>query len=163
MIDTDWGEMLLDTSTADKRAQLAAIVGEWIAGCAADGFDAVEIDNLDSYSRSTGLLTEDDAVLFIAALADVAHANGLAIAQKNSSELCPRHAEMGTDFAVAEECDRYHECDTYTGAYGDEVLVIEYRRADFTQGCTDFPNLSIVLRDRNLVTPSRSAYVYDGC
>src|SRR5262249_42305807 len=52
VVDPDWDEMLLDTSTAEKRQGLAEIVGGWIQGCAKDGFDAVEIDNLDSYSRS---------------------------------------------------------------------------------------------------------------
>ena len=37
----------LDTRTDAKRRQLARIVGRWIDGCAADGFDAVEFDNLD--------------------------------------------------------------------------------------------------------------------
>ncbi len=64
--------------------------------------------------------------------ADAAHAVGLPIAQKNSAEITGRRAEMGTDFAVAEECDRWNECDAYTSAYGDHVLVIEYRRRDFT-------------------------------
>jgi hypothetical protein len=41
--------------------------------------------------------------------------------------------------------------------------VIEYRQEDFDAGCAAFPNLSIVLRDRNLVTPSQAAYVYAGC
>lgn len=71
--------------------------------------------------------------------------------------------ELGTDFAVPEECNRYSECDVYTSGYGDHVLVIEYRRADFSTGCASYPNLSIVLRDRNLVTPGNAAYVYDGC
>jgi hypothetical protein len=92
-----------------------------------------------------------------------AHAQGLAIAQKNATELLARRSEMGTDFAVAEECNRWSECSDYVAAYGDLVFVIEYRQQDFTQGCADFPNLSIVLRDLNLVTPSAGAYVYDHC
>ena len=155
--------MLIDVSTAEKRSGVAAVIGAWISGCKADGFDAVEIDNLDSYSRSSGLLTEDDAVATLALFAKAAHDAGLAIAQKNSSELVSRRAEMGTDFAVAEECNRYSECDAYTGGYGDHVIVIEYRKSDFTTGCSAFPNLSIVLRDVDLTTPSDSAYVYDGC
>ena len=43
------------------------------------------------------------------------------------------------------------------------MIVIEYRRQDFDAGCTAFPNLSIVLRDPNLVTPAIAGYVYDGC
>ena len=104
-----------------------------------------------------------DARSHLCGVAQAAHANGLAIAQKNSAEIVGRRVEMGTDFAVAEECDRYSECDAYTGAYGDHVLVIEYRRRDFDAGCAAFPNLSIVLRDLDLVTPSSKDYVFDGC
>jgi len=163
VIDTQWNEMLLDTRLAEKRTAIASIVGMWILGCAQTSYQAVEIDNLDSYSRSQGLLTQDQAVMTMKMMADHAHATGLAIAQKNSSELVARKAELGTDFAVAEECNRYNECDTYTAGYGDHVIVIEYRRQDFDAGCTAFPNLSIVLRDLNLVTPQGSGYVYDGC
>jgi hypothetical protein len=163
VIDTAWNEMLIDTSTPAKRTAVAAIVGGWIDGCKTAGFDAVEIDNLDSYSRSTGLLTEDNNVAQMALFAAAAHAKGMAIAQKNSSEIVPRKAELGTDFVVAEECNRYSECDVYRGGYGDHVLVIEYRQQDFTAGCAAFPQLSIVLRDLNLVSPGNAAYVFDGC
>jgi hypothetical protein len=43
------------------------------------------------------------------------------------------------------------------------VLVIEYRRRDFDAGCAAYPNLSIVLRDLDLVTPAGRGYVYRGC
>lgn len=163
VVDTDWNEMLIDVSTPAKQTAVAAIVGGWINGCAAAGFDAIEIDNLDSYARSGGRLSEDNAVATMALLSQTAHARGLAIAQKNSSELVARKAAMGTDFVVAEECNRYSECDVYRGAYGDHVLVIEYRSQDFTTGCSKYPTLSIVLRDLNLVMPTQSGYVYDGC
>ncbi len=163
VIDPDWDEIILDVTTADKRAMLAEIVGGWIDGCATAGFDAVEIDNLDTYSRSGGRVSQDDAVAYMRMLSENAHAAGLAIAQKNSTEVLARRSEMGTDFAVAEECNRYDECADYTGVYGDQVYVIEYRRTDFDAGCLDFPELSIVYRDLNLVGPGSSAYAYDGC
>jgi hypothetical protein len=163
VIDTGWNETLLDVSTASKRDEILAVIGPWIDGCRSAGFDAVEIDNLDSYSRSTGLLTTDDAVAMIALFADRAHADGLAIAQKNASELVPRRSEMHTDFVVAEECNHYTECDAYRSGYGELVLMIEYDRASFTAGCTAYPQDSIVLRDRNLVPIGMAGYVYDGC
>lgn len=163
VIDKDWDEMLFDISTDAKRKGLTTVMTEWIAGCKSAGFDAVEIDNLDSYSRSGGRLKEDDAVAFVRMLADAAHANGMAIAQKNSSELVSRKSEMGTDFVVAEECNRYQECEDYRKGYGDHVLVIEYRRADFDAGCAAFPQLSIVLRDVELRASGSSGYVFDGC
>jgi hypothetical protein len=163
VIDTQWNEMLIDVSTPTKRSAVAAIVGGWIDGCNQAGFAAVEIDNLDSYSRSGGLLTVDDAVAAMRLFADHAHGLAMAIAQKNSSDLVVRKTELGTDFAVAEECDRYQECGAYTAGYADHVIVIEYRQADFDTGCQAFPQLSIVLRDLNLVTPSDAGYVYAGC
>ncbi|HEY5948924.1 MAG TPA: endo alpha-1,4 polygalactosaminidase [Kofleriaceae bacterium] len=161
--DTQWNEMLLDIRIAEKRTAIASIVGGWIRECRQNSFNAIEIDNLDSYTRSQGLLLESQAVLTMKMLSDAAHASAMPIAQKNSSELVARKAELGTDFAVAEECNRYNECGTYTGGYGDHVIVIEYRQQDFNAGCLAFPNLSIVLRDLNLVTPTGTGYVYDGC
>jgi hypothetical protein len=94
---------------------------------------------------------------------EAAHVHGLAIAQKNSAEIVERRGEMGTDFAVVEECNRYNECDVYMDGYGDALVIIEYGRADFDSGCAQYPDVPIVLRDLELVTPDDGAYVYDGC
>lgn len=52
---------------------------------------------------------------------------------------------------MAEECGRYAECGDYVASYGNRVLVVEYRRADFTRACTRWGSrLGIVLRDRAL-------------
>lgn len=163
VIDPDWDEMLIDVGTPAKRGEVGDIVGGWIAGCVADGFDAVEIDNLDTFTRSGGRLDEEDAVAAMRLFADAAHGSNVAIAQKNSAEIVSRRADMATDFAVVEECNRYTECDSYTAGYGSHVLVIEYRRGDFDRGCADYPDLSIVLRDRDLVAPPDADYVFDAC
>jgi hypothetical protein len=161
--DPDWNELILDISTPAKRDQLAVIVGDWIAGCRTAGFQAVEVDNLDTYSRSGGRLTQDQAVAYARLLSDRAHASLLAFAQKNSAEIVSRRAEMGADFVVAEECNRWSECDVYTAAYGNQVFVIEYRRVDFDKGCGDFPDLSIILRDVQLRPAGTTGYVRDAC
>jgi hypothetical protein len=163
VVDEDWGELLLDTSTADKRAALAEIVGSWIRACGQSGFDAIEIDNLDSYGRSQGLLQQADNVAFMKALSAIAHQSGLAIAQKNSAEVLGDAAEMATDFAVVEECNRWDECGDFQAVYGDLIFIIEYRKQDFDKGCKEHPELSIVLRDLDVSTPSSSSYVFDGC
>ena len=112
--DEAWGEWLLDTRTAAKRRELARIVGRWIGGCAADGFDAVEFDNLDSFTRSHGLVERRQALAFARLLVDGAHDAGLEAGQKNlAGTTAPR---IGFDFAVAEECGRYHECGAYVDA-----------------------------------------------
>jgi hypothetical protein len=163
VIDAQWNEMLLDIGLAEKRAAISSIIGSRIRQCADYSYNAIEIDNLDSYTRSQGLLTQEHAVMTMKMLANAAHALGRPIGQKNSSELVARRSELGTDFAISEECNRYSECDVYTAGYGDHVIVIEYRQQDFAAGCAAYPNLSIVLRDVNLVTPSTAGYVYDGC
>lgn len=165
--DENWpDELLFDTGTAVKRAGIAALLLPQITGCASDGFDAVEIDNLDSYTRSTGLLTADDNVALATLLVHGAHSAGLAIGQKNAADLAA--ALAGTfDFAVAEECDRWEECGLYRAAYGNQVLAIEYDddlRDGFAAACA-VPGrpLSMILRDRNLVTPDSAEYVYERC
>jgi hypothetical protein len=164
VIDVNWpDEMMLDTSSAEKRAGLAAVMQTWMADCAARGFSAIEIDNLDSYTRSGGRLSEDDAVAYMGLLSQAAHALGLAIAQKNGSELTGRKAELGTDFVIAESCSVYNECGAYTRGYGDHVLFIEYDRASFQKGCTSFPQVSIVLRDQLLSPSGARGYVFQGC
>lgn len=163
IIDAEWDEMLIDISTSAKRTAVATIVSDWIEGCSSDGFDAIEIDNLDSFSRSGGRLTEQNNIDAMRLFADAAHSYNMAAAQKNSAELAGRRADMQTDFVVAEECNRYNECSLYTDVYGDAVVVIEYRRNNFTQGCTNFPGLSIVLRDLLLRPAGEAGYVYDGC
>jgi Glycoside-hydrolase family GH114 len=164
VIDPGWpDEMLLDITTAEKRARVVAIVGDWIDGCAADGFDAVDIDNLDTYSRSGGRISQDAAVGTIRLLSDRAHAAGLPIGQKNATELLDHRQDTGLDFAAAEECNRYDECDDYVAVYGDRVYVIEYRDADFDDGCATYPQLAIVLRDLDLVPAGTAGYVRRAC
>ena len=163
VIDPDWDEIILDVRSAEKRDAVGAIVGGWIDGCAENGFDAIEIDNLDTYSRSGGLVEQDDAIEFMKLLSARSHAGGMPIAQKNSAEVLGRRSEMETDFAVVEECNRFDECGDFVDVYGDQIYVIEYRRQDFNSGCSDFAQLSVVLRDLNLVTPDNAAYVFDDC
>ncbi|MEV3858955.1 endo alpha-1,4 polygalactosaminidase [Streptomyces sp. NPDC050095] len=164
VIDEDWDEALLDLSTADKRARLVKVVGPWIDGCADSGHQAVEPDNLDSYTRSRGLLKASDAAAYAALISERAHTAGLAAGQKNTAELLPRHAAMGFDFAVAEECARYDECGDYASAYDDRVFVVEYRAADFTRACRAWgERLSIVLRDRDVRPAGDAGYVRRTC
>ncbi|MEO8106818.1 MAG: endo alpha-1,4 polygalactosaminidase [Actinomycetes bacterium] len=164
IVDGYWGEILLDVGTKKKRAAIAEIVNGWIAGCAYDGFDAIEPDNLDSWTRSRGHLTRDDAFAFAELIIGQAHSDGLAIGQKNAAGQTKRGAELGFDFAVAEECGRWRECNAYRAAYGDQVYVIEYRSQDFKYSCNRWADdLSIILRDRNVTAPGSKKYVYRSC
>jgi hypothetical protein len=127
VVDPDWDDHA-GPDDGRARTELAAVIGDWIAGARTTA-STPEIDNLDTFTCSHGLITETTPSP-VRLSADAAHAVGLPIAQKNSAEITGRRAEMGTDFAVAEECNRWHEV-MPTRAYGDHVLVIEHRRRDF--------------------------------
>jgi len=164
VVDGFWGEILLDTSTAAKRTRLARTVGHWITRCADDGFQAIEPDNLDSWTRSKGQLTKADAFEYASLLAKRAHADGLAIAQKNAAGATMLGKKSGLDFAIAEECGRWQECQRYRKAYGNQVYVIEYREQDFEYSCKRWGDkLSIVYRNLMVTPPGSKRYVYRAC
>ncbi|MFD9703005.1 endo alpha-1,4 polygalactosaminidase [Lentzea sp. NPDC059081] len=169
VVDPKWpDEFLLDTSTPAARGELAAIFGATIDQCAAKGFQAVEIDNLDSFLRSDGRLKADDNLAYAKALAERAHGRGLAIGQKNSAEQAGRgRAEVGFDFAVTEECHRWSECSSYTDVYGTHVMDIEYTddlRGTFGDVCADPATpATTTLRDRLLVAAGGKDYSFQHC
>ena len=171
--DPKWGgEYLVDISGPRKRHRAAHWLGQMIDGCADGGYEAVEYDNLDSWTRFDGTPLADevpfgkrDALAFATRLARRAHAEGLAVGQKNTADITRRQARrVGFNFAIAEECSRYDECDRYQHVYGDRVIEIEYRRKDFRRACrTVGDEISVVLRNRNVTRPGTSHYVYDAC
>ncbi len=168
VIDTGWNEQLFDTSTQAKRAALSMIVGSWMATCARKGFQAVEPDNLDSWQRSQGRLTQADNVAFARALIRRAHHAGLAIAQKNTSELARAGRRAGFDFAIAEECQVYSECGAYTRAYGREVIEVEYPdnggAPNFAAACrARGSRISIEYRDRDVLARGQRGYLERWC
>lgn len=164
VMDTDWNEALLDTSTAARRKALARIVGGWIEGCADKGFQAVELDNLDSYERSEKRLTRADNVKFAALLTRRAHRSGMAAGQKNAQELLEQRAAMGFDFAVTEECGQYQECGSYAKAYDDRVLDVEYTAKGLAAACRTWgERLSIVRRDLDVRPEGEDGHLYERC
>lgn len=174
VVDTGWNEILLDTSTTSRRRKLAKIVGAWIDGCAAAGYRAVELDNLDSWARSKGRIRPADNLAFARLVAARAHRDGLAIAQKNASEVARRGRQVvGFDFAIAEECQRYagmsgRECEDYRRWYGDAVYEIEYPdaggRANFAAACAARgADIAITYRDRDVSPAGRPGHVFDSC
>lgn len=169
LADPDWpDEVLLDTSTSTTRDAIIEVVSPWIQGCADDGFEAVEFDNLDSFTRSHGTLTLEDNLALATSLADVAHRAGLAAGQKNAAEHTNRlKDEAGFDFAVAEECAAHDECTAYTDVYGEAVIDIEYQDElprSFQEMCEDPASpRSMILRDRDLLTPEDEGYLFERC
>jgi hypothetical protein len=163
--DEDWGEAMLDIRTADKRQRIANKVDGWIDDCARKGFQAVEPDNYDSYTRAPSrLLTASQAQAFIKLLSAHAHSVGMAIAQKNTVELAGNRVANGLDFAVAEECADWDECGDYVDAFGNNVIVIEYSASGLRAACSGWGStLSIVRRDVDVSAPGSGGYVYQTC
>ena len=170
VIDENWpDEMLFDTSTEANRAELAEVIGGWIDGCAADGFLGVEFDNLDSFLRSRGALTDADNFALAATLVERVHGKNMAAGQKNAAEFAEQgSSEIGFDFAITEECYRWNECFAYMEAYGANVYNIEYvddLRGSVEETCTDIGAIppATIFRDRDLVTPDDPAYHLEWC
>jgi hypothetical protein len=159
--DPQWpDEYLLDTSRPQVTARARALV----AGCAEAGFDAVELDNLDSWTRSDGQLDRQDTLAVAQDVTQAAHADGLAVGQKNTPDLTEDEvARIGFDFAVAEECHEYDECAAYTDLYGDQVIAIEYT-GTLADICAD-PDRPVMtsLRDRELTAPGSPEHVFEHC
>jgi len=167
--DPGWpDEVLLDTRTTATRAAITKELTKSVARCAARGFDAVEFDNLDSWTRSGKRLTRAGNLALAASLVRVGHAHGLAVGQKNTPQLGKAGRQTtGFDFVVAEECVQYRECSAYTAVYGKRVIDVEYADTlgrSWASVCRlrDRPAMTI-LRDRDLVTPSDDGYVFQRC
>jgi hypothetical protein len=168
VVDPDWpDEVLLDSGSNDKRVAIAEVLQADLRRCRARGFDAVEIDNLDSFTRATGLSEAGNTALAVL-YARRAHALGLSIGQKNAAEYSARlHRRVGFDFAVAEECVSYQECAAYTDVYGEAVIDVEYsddRRVSLKVICADSSRpASTVLRDRELLPAASPGHVNRRC
>ena len=95
-----------------------------IDGCAAKGYDAVEFDNLDSWTRFDGTplarkvpFGKREALAYARLIAGRAHAADLAVGQKNTADVSRSGArERGFDFAIAEECARYPSAGATAGS-----------------------------------------------
>ncbi|WP_253255726.1 endo alpha-1,4 polygalactosaminidase, partial [Clavibacter michiganensis] len=126
-------------------------------------------------TRTTGAspsaLDADDALALATLLVDHAHDRGLAVAQKNTTDIGSRgRDEAGFDFAIAEECDRWSECADYTAVYGPHVLDVEYTDDlldTAEEACARIlalePAPRAIVRDRDLVPASEDAYAYAAC
>lgn len=172
LVDSNWpDEYILDTSTDEKRQAILTIVQPWITGCRSAGYHAIEMDNLDSYSRdgiNNGQITIESNYAMASMYIRAAHDVGLAIAQKNCAENASDLKALGFDFAISESCSKYSECDQYTNAYS-VVMGVEYTdeitsASKFTKACsTSGHPTSLIWRDHDLVAQGVSGYKYTSC
>ena len=152
VVDENWGEFILDLRTPAKRQRLAVIVGRWIDRCAADGFQAVEFDNLDSFTRSHRLMKRPQALAFARLLVKRTHRAGLSAGQKNLAGY--DGTAIGFDFAVSESCAQYDECGRYVKNFGDQVVMVEYRDVDFARACRQYGATHAIVRRDLALRPS---------
>lgn len=171
IIDPNWpDEYILDPSTPQKRTRILAILGPTFVHCAAADFDAIDLDNLDTWQRFPQI-KERDAYELVRSYIDLAHQNDLAIAQKNTAELISTPGQpLFFDFAIVESCSVWQECDLYRSAYGDHMLQIEYldeledAGMSFAEVCASSDRSALtILRDRNLVPIGEDGYMYAAC
>ena len=173
--DPEWGgEFLVDISTPPRRQRAARHVAPMVERCARKGFDAVEFDNLDSWTRFDGEgsdapelpFSKADAIDYAELLTDHAHSQHLAVGQKNTPQLGRRNSldVVGFDFAIAEQCGQYDECDRYRSVFGNGMIDIEYGRSGFRAACAAVGRtVSVVLCARLVSTPGSPGYVNDRC
>jgi hypothetical protein len=91
---------------------LKPMLRERLSGCASKGFDAVELDDIDSFDppSTTGFrLTPGDAQNFLAWAFNEIHRLGMTGLWKNSS-LLAWWGRQYSDGAVVEECYTFHAC-----------------------------------------------------
>ncbi|CAL9653531.1 endo alpha-1,4 polygalactosaminidase [Streptomyces sp. enrichment culture] len=167
--DEVWNEGILDITSDAKRQAIAEKINEQIDTCAAKGFDALELDNYDSFTReaAVGRISEDDAQTYMRMLSAYGHDKGLAVGQKNTLELAANHEENGLDFAIAEECGdqkevedgvvTYDECAAYIEEFGNNVIMIEYTDEGMANACEYGDRVSVVQRDTEVLAPDEEA------
>ena len=94
---------------------LKPMLNERIAMCARKGFDAVELDDIDSFdpASTTGFyLTAGDAQNYLAYADNLVHRYGMTVLWKNSP-LLARWGARYTDGAVVEECYAFGGCPSW--------------------------------------------------
>jgi hypothetical protein len=124
---------------------------------------------MDSYDRSHGAFPFAADRAYLIPFTRYAHSIGLAVAQKNANGEfgSTGRTVVGFDFAIAEECSFYDECQTYTSVYGAHVIEIEYTdeaRSAFLRSCSvRGSRISVIRRDRDVVPRGARGYSYSLC
>jgi len=123
------GEKWLDIRRIDL---LKPIMLARLDECAAKKFDAVEPDNMETYTNDTGFpLTYEDQLNYALWLAKEAHKRGLAIGQKNAPDQTKDLVNV-FDFAIIEDA-------FYFGWAEDMLPYIQAGKPVFAAEYTDLP------------------------
>jgi chitodextrinase len=150
------GEQWLDIR---QISVLAPILNARFQMCKSKGFDAVEPDNIDGYSNSTGFpLTAADQLTFNRWVATQVHALGMSVGLKNDVDQVSQLVG-NFDWALDEQCHEFNECSTLDPfvSAGKTVFITEYTA--FNQSiCTssNAAGYSTIFKDLNLTAPVHS-------
>lgn len=116
------GEKWLDIRQISK---LSPIMSARFQMCKDKGFDAVEPDNIDGYSNSTGFpLSAADQLAYNKWIATTVHSMGMSVALKNDLDQVGDLVSQ-YDFALSEQCFEFSECDKLTPFINANKAVFE--------------------------------------
>lgn len=146
------GEKWLDIR---QIATLTPIMTARIQMCVAKGFDAVEPDNIDGYTNSTGFpLTATQQLAYNEWIATMVHSLGLSVALKNDGD------QVNTlmryfDFDINEQCVQYSECANLTPfvTAGKAVFEVEYNTKSGNCPVLNALNFNGIEKNVNLTAP----------
>jgi len=167
-VDENWpDEMALNTSTPESRAALALILGEWIEGCRTSGYQAVEFDNLDSYSRFDGLTLDHKRDFRVPVGGTSARPRPRGRPKEHGRARQPRSRRDRLRLCHQRRVLLYDECSAYSDVYGDQFLDIEYQTDDphALDGLCDDPDIPVltIVRDRALSPAGDPDSVFWSC
>jgi hypothetical protein len=129
------------------------------------GFDAVEPDNIDGYSNSTGFpLTAQDQLNYNQWIAAQCHQRGLSVGLKNDVEQASALAPY-FDWTLNEESYKYGEYSTLTAFTNSNKAVFEVEYGKNTSQASTMNSLHFnsMTRDLDLLSPGSSGYVRLPC
>ncbi|WP_420113949.1 endo alpha-1,4 polygalactosaminidase [Pseudactinotalea sp.] len=165
--DPEWpGEHPINIDSDQLRRTAVEFIQQRFTECQAQGFDAVELDNLDTFTRYPDApFDRDDAIAYARLLVAEAADLGLAVGQKNTPELLDvARTEIGFEFAIVEQCGEYDECQQFVDTYGGRVFDVEYTDTGLVAACEVIGEVAgVVQRDLDLVAPSEVGYLHETC
>lgn len=112
------------------------------------GCYGVDPDNVDGFTNKTGFsLTKNDQIKYIKLLKLIASKYNLKIGLKNGGKMAVELAPA-LDWVLAEQCQRYKECNIYTPfiKLNKPVFDIEYEN----KYCKPFKGIDIIKADKEL-------------